>query len=187
MQTRLANFIGNTAEGREEEAILRACVHCGVCNAACPTYQLLGDECDGPRGRIYLMKQILEGETASAKSQLHLDRCLTCRSCETACPSGVRYGRLLDIGRGLVDKQAPRTWLERLHRRALRTILPYPRRFTPLVKLAGWLHPLFPAPLRRKIPACVQRLSGRIAAREYRPADAVHRDHGAQDQGRQDH
>jgi glycolate oxidase iron-sulfur subunit len=94
MQTNLADFIHNTAEGAEADAILRSCVHCGFCTATCPTYQLLGDERDGPRGRIYLIKQVLEGEPVSAHTQQHLDRCLTCRSCETTCPSGVRYGRL---------------------------------------------------------------------------------------------
>ena len=108
MQTQLADFISNTPEGREADAILRSCVHCGFCTATCPTYQLLGDEDDGPRGRIYLIKSVLEGNEATALTQLHLDRCLTCRACETTCPSGVNYHRLLDIGRGEVDKQVPR-------------------------------------------------------------------------------
>src|SRR5258708_35177910 len=108
MQTHLADFIRDTPAGREADAILRKCVHCGFCLATCPTYQLLGDELDGPRGRIYLMKQVLEGATATAKTQLHLDRCLTCRACETTCPSGVHYSRLLDIGRGVVEKQVGR-------------------------------------------------------------------------------
>ncbi|MEO9061447.1 MAG: 4Fe-4S dicluster domain-containing protein, partial [Nitrosospira sp.] len=98
MQTRLAAFIKDSPEGEEAEAIIRTCVHCGFCLATCPTYQLLGDELDSPRGRIYLMKQMLEGEPVTKKTQLHLDRCLTCRACETVCPSGVRYGRLVDIG-----------------------------------------------------------------------------------------
>ena len=99
MQTELADFIRDTPEGREADAILRKCVHCGFCTATCPTYQLLGDELDGPRGRIYLIKQALEGAPVTAKTHLHLDRCLTCRACETTCPSGVQYGRLVDIGR----------------------------------------------------------------------------------------
>ena len=103
METHLADFIKDTPHGREAESILRACVHCGFCTATCPTYQLLGDELDGPRGRIYLMKQMLEGEPVTAKTQLHLDRCLTCRSCETTCPSGVRYGRLVEIGREVLE------------------------------------------------------------------------------------
>ena len=109
MQTALADFIRETHEGREADAILRACVHCGFCTATCPTYLLLGDEQDGPRGRIYLIKEMLEGSEVSAATRLHLDRCLTCRSCETTCPSGVQYGRLVDIGRHVVDQRAPRS------------------------------------------------------------------------------
>ena len=105
METNLADFIRDTPDGVEADAILRACVHCGFCTATCPTYQLLGDELDGPRGRIYLIKQMLEGAPVTASTQLHLDRCLTCRSCETTCPSGVRYGRLVDIGRRVVDER----------------------------------------------------------------------------------
>jgi glycolate oxidase iron-sulfur subunit len=108
MRARLAADIANTKEGVEAESILRACVHCGFCNATCPTYQLTGDERDGPRGRIYQIKSLLEGTAVSAETQLHLDRCLTCRSCETTCPSGVRYGRLLDIAKPLLDAQVPR-------------------------------------------------------------------------------
>src|SRR5690349_10870187 len=113
----------------EAEEILRACVHCGFCTATCPTYQLVGDELDGPRGRIYLMKMVLEGEAPSRKTQVHLDRCLTCRACETTCPSGVRYGRLVDIGRGAVDARVQRPLVERVMRRVLRGIVPYPKRF----------------------------------------------------------
>lgn len=106
MQTNLANFIKHTPEGEEADIILRSCVHCGFCLATCPTYQLLGDELDSPRGRIYLMKQVLEGQSVTQKTQQHLDRCLTCRACETTCPSGVQYSRLLDIGRGVVHKKS---------------------------------------------------------------------------------
>ncbi|MEP7275204.1 MAG: glycolate oxidase subunit GlcF [Betaproteobacteria bacterium] len=120
METALAPFIRDTPDGREADAILRACVHCGFCTATCPTYQLLGDELDGPRGRIYLIKQVLEGAAVTAKTQLHLDRCLTCRSCETTCPSGVRYGRLIDIGRKVVDERVGRTPGETARRYALR-------------------------------------------------------------------
>jgi glycolate oxidase iron-sulfur subunit len=123
METRLAPFIRDTPEGREADAILRSCVHCGFCLATCPTYQLLGDELDGPRGRIYLIKQVLEGEPVTAKTQLHLDRCLTCRSCETTCPSGVRYGRLVDIGRKIVDDRVGRTPIDAARRYALRKSL----------------------------------------------------------------
>ena len=129
MQTNIAAPFKDTAEGREAEAILRACVHCGFCTATCPTYQLLGDELDGPRGRIYLMKMVLEGEAPSRKTQLHLDRCLTCRACETTCPSGVRYGRLVDIGRAAVDARVRRPLAERVMRRVLRAIVPYSNRF----------------------------------------------------------
>ena len=108
MQTQLADFIRDTPEGREAGEILRKCVHCGFCTATCPTYQLLGDELDGPRGRIYLIKQVLEGAEPTEKTRLHLDRCLTCRSCESTCPSGVHYSRLLDIGRHVVDARVPR-------------------------------------------------------------------------------
>ena len=120
MQTQLADWIRDTPEGKDADAILRKCVHCGFCTATCPTYQLLGDELDGPRGRIYLMKQMLEGGAITAKTQLHLDRCLTCRNCETTCPSGVQYGRLVDIGRKLVDDRVQRPLGERLVRAALK-------------------------------------------------------------------
>jgi len=149
MQTNLAEFIRDTPEGREAEAILRKCVHCGFCTATCPTYQLLGDELDSPRGRIYLVKQVLEGVAPSARTQLHLDRCLTCRSCETTCPSGVRYGRLADIGRGLVEARVPRSLWQRLRRRALAFALPRTRLFSLLLGLGRPLRFLLP----RLVPA----------------------------------
>ncbi len=152
MQTQLAEFIRNTPAGDTAESILRKCVHCGFCTATCPTYQLLGDELDGPRGRIYLIKQMLEGGEVSARTQLHLDRCLTCRSCETTCPSGVEYGRLLDIGRDVVRRHVPRPVTTRIFRRALRFVLPYPSRFGILLKIGRGLRPLLPASLRTKIP-----------------------------------
>src|SRR5829696_179423 len=120
MQTDLSPEFKNTPEGREAEAILRKCVHCGFCTATCPTYQVLGDELDSPRGRIYLIKQALEGAEITEKTQLHLDRCLTCRSCETTCPSGVHYSRLLDIGRDVVSKRVKRSPGDALQRLALR-------------------------------------------------------------------
>jgi glycolate oxidase iron-sulfur subunit len=141
----------NSAQKQEAETILRACVHCGFCNATCPTYQLLGDECDGPRGRIYLIKQMLEGTTATRKTQEHLDRCLTCRACETTCPSGVAYGRLLDMGREVVEKQVGRTFQESVKRWLLRTLLPYPKRFALLFSLAQFLAPILPVTTRRKL------------------------------------
>ena len=152
MQTNLADFIKHTADGREADSILRNCVHCGFCTATCPTYQLLGDELDGPRGRIYLIKESLEGQVVTKKTRLHLDRCLSCRSCETTCPSGVRYGRLLDIGRRVVEERAPRPLYERATRKALRWLLPYPRRFAALLGLGQALRPLLPATLRRRVP-----------------------------------
>lgn len=142
----------NSDEINEAEKILRSCVHCGFCNATCPTYLELGDERDGPRGRIYLLKQLLESGEASSKTQDHLDRCLTCRNCETTCPSGVQYGRLIDIGRGVAEEIITRPLHQRLIRRSLRAILPYPRRFNPLLRIAQWLRPLFPKSLKNKIP-----------------------------------
>jgi glycolate dehydrogenase iron-sulfur subunit len=142
-----------TPAGREADGILRTCVHCGFCTATCPTYQLLGDELDGPRGRIYLIKEMLESGHASRATQLHLDRCLTCRACETACPSGVRYGRLLEVGRHHLERVVPRSLRERLLRRALLGTLPHRRRFAALLGLARTLRPLVPARLRRRIPA----------------------------------
>jgi glycolate oxidase iron-sulfur subunit len=124
MQTELADFIRDTPQGREADAILRKCVHCGFCSATCPTYQLLGDELDGPRGRIYLVKQVLEGAEPTEKTRLHLDRCLTCRACETTCPSGVQYGRLADIGRAIVEEKVARGWWDALKRSVLATVLP---------------------------------------------------------------
>jgi len=124
MQTELADFIRDTPEGREAEAILRKCVHCGFCTATCPTYQVLGDDLDSPRGRIYLMKRALEGAAVTEKTRLHLDRCLTCRACETTCPSGVRYGRLVDIGRGVVEAKTRRGPFERAQRALLAWGLP---------------------------------------------------------------
>jgi glycolate oxidase iron-sulfur subunit len=152
MQTNLADFIKNTADGREADSILRKCVHCGFCTATCPTYQLLGDELDGPRGRIYLIKESLEGQAVTEKTRRHLDRCLSCRSCETTCPSGVRYGRLLDIGRAVVEERAPRPVHERALRGVLRWLLPHPGRFAPLLRIGQSLRPLLPAALRRHIP-----------------------------------
>jgi glycolate oxidase iron-sulfur subunit len=155
MQTKLLPSYLDTPHGREADAILRSCVHCGFCTATCPTYQLLGDELDSPRGRIYLIKQVLEGEPVSARTQLHLDRCLTCRSCETTCPSGVRYGRLLDIGRGVVERQVGRSAFASAVRWGLRQVLPYPQRFALLLGLGQLLRPLLPEKLRRKLPARV--------------------------------
>lgn len=152
MDTRLAEFIRETDAGKEAEAILRKCVHCGFCTATCPTYQLLGDELDGPRGRIYLIKQLLEGKPVTEKTRLHLDRCLTCRACETTCPSGVKYSHLLDIGRQIVEQKLPRKGIDALARRVLREVLPRPALFAPAVKLGQLLRPLLPSMLADKLP-----------------------------------
>ena len=160
MQTRLPESLLATAAGQEADAILRSCVHCGFCTATCPTYQLLGDELDSPRGRIYLIKQMLEGNEPGSHTRLHLDRCLTCRACETTCPSGVNYHRLLDIGREALDRRLPRPASQRLLQRALRLVLPYPRRFAPLIGLGRGVSRLLPAGLRHKLPP-VQSLPAR--------------------------
>ncbi|MEO6023778.1 MAG: 4Fe-4S dicluster domain-containing protein, partial [Burkholderiales bacterium] len=152
MQTNLIDEFKKTPEGQEAEAILRTCVHCGFCLATCPTYQLLGDELDSPRGRIYLMKQLLEGQDVTEKTQLHLDRCLTCRSCETTCPSGVKYGNLVDIGRGLLESRVPRGVSATLKRKALQYLLPRPAIFKPALKLGQLARPLLPNVLKAKIP-----------------------------------
>jgi glycolate oxidase iron-sulfur subunit len=152
MQTALADYIKDTPEGGEADRILRSCVHCGFCTATCPTYQLLGDELDGPRGRIYLIKQVLEGTWPTRATQIHLDRCLTCRSCETTCPSGVRYGRLADIGRAAVEQHVGRPLTERMIRKLLRLVVPFPRRFGALVRLGRVLRPLLPSPLKESVP-----------------------------------
>lgn len=157
MKTNLAEFIKNTPEGREADSILRACVHCGFCTATCPTYQLLGDELDGPRGRIYLIKEVLEGNAYTAKTQLHLDRCLTCRACETTCPSGVQYGRLADIGRNLVEKRIGRPFIESLKRAVLRAVIPNPALFGPLFRAGQFLRPLLPGAFKRKVPKAFAR------------------------------
>ncbi len=151
MQTNLADFIKDTPEGIEADAILRSCVHCGFCTATCPTYQILGDELDGPRGRIYLIKQVLEGVEPTIKTQQHLDRCLTCRNCESTCPSGVEYGRLVDIGRAVVEKKVGRTFGQSLQRRALRKGLLSKKSFAAAIALGRAARPLLPAALKAKI------------------------------------
>ena len=152
MQTHLLNEFLQTPQGQTADSILRSCVHCGFCTATCPTYQLLGDELDGPRGRIYLIKQLLEGQTATKKTRQHLDRCLSCRSCETTCPSGVRYVQLLDIGREQLERMVPRGPVESIQRYMLRKVIAFPKRFLLLLKLAQSFKPLLPAPLKKKIP-----------------------------------
>jgi glycolate oxidase iron-sulfur subunit len=152
VQTSLAPFIKDTPEGREADAILRKCTHCGMCTATCPTYQLLNDELDGPRGRIYLIKQVLEGATPTARTQLHLDRCLTCRACETTCPTGVRYGRLVDIGRHLVEERVSRGPVSSAWRGALDAVISNASLFGPMLKIGQLARPLLPPALKRKVP-----------------------------------
>jgi glycolate oxidase iron-sulfur subunit len=143
-------------------------VHCGFCTATCPTYQLLGDELDGPRGRIYLIKGMLEGAEVTARTQLHLDRCLTCRACETTCPSGVQYGRLVDIGRKLAEERVPRPWVQRLLRRLLSAVLPRPWLFGSLLALGRRTRPVLPFSLQGKIPETVPEAGAWPVARHKR-------------------
>ena len=157
MQTSLADFIRDTEEGREAEAILRKCVHCGFCTATCPTYQLLGDDLDGPRGRIYLIKRALEGGEVTGKTRLHLDRCLTCRSCESTCPSGVRYGRLVDIGRAVVEARTERPLSDRLMRSLISTVLPRTALFSLFLGFGRALRPLLPGTLKSKVPSAIPK------------------------------
>jgi glycolate oxidase iron-sulfur subunit len=165
MQTNLADFIKGTADGDEAEAILRACVHCGFCTATCPTYQILGDELDGPRGRIYLIKQVLEGAPVTKKTQTHLDRCLSCRSCESTCPSGVKYGRLADIGRKVVEQRVRRPLGERITRTLLKEALPRKWIFTPLYKAGKLFRPLLSPAMQDKLPKTAG--AGRWPRREH--------------------
>ena len=151
MQTHLASWAKDTDLGNEADAILRRCVHCGFCTATCPTYQVLGDELDSPRGRIYLIKQVLEGAEPTQSTQQHLDRCLTCRNCETTCPSGVQYGHLIDIGRKIVDERVPRSWAERTKRKLLRQAMLSPL-FGPAMRLGQAVRGALPQALRRKVP-----------------------------------
>jgi len=152
VQTLLADFIRDTPEGREADAILRKCVHCGFCTATCPTYQVIGDDLDSPRGRIYLMKRALEGAPVTDRTRLHLDRCLTCRACETTCPSGVRYGRLVDIGRAIVEARTGRPWSERLQRAICSLVLPRAGLFAGLLVLGRMFRALLPPALKEKVP-----------------------------------
>ncbi|HEY9278845.1 MAG TPA: glycolate oxidase subunit GlcF [Eoetvoesiella sp.] len=152
MQTNLAAWARDSDLGLEADEILRRCVHCGFCLATCPTYQVLGDELDSPRGRIYLIKQVLEGAQPTSTTQEHLDRCLTCRNCETTCPSGVQYGALVDIGRHLVDQKVERPVGQRVQRAALRSLL-NSRLFGPALKVGRWVRPWLPEVLKNKVPA----------------------------------
>ena len=168
MQTLLSEQARLLPRAAEAESILRSCVHCGFCNATCPTYQLLGDELDGPRGRIYLIKQVLEGHAPTAKTQLHLDRCLSCRNCETTCPSGVDYHNLLDIGRAVVDAAVPRPAGQRLLRQSLRAVVPNPGLFKRLINTGERLRAVLPEALQAKLPRNVRPAGERTTARHPR-------------------
>ena len=167
MKVQLSKDLQGTPDGAVAADIVRSCVHCGFCTATCPTYQLLGDDLDSPRGRIYLIKEVLEGVQPTERTQLHLDRCLTCLACETACPSGVQYGRLIDIGRRLVEEKVDRSWGSRLKRAALKRGLTG-RLFGPALSFGRWVRPLLPHTLRRRVPVQrgdAPRAGGRAHAR----------------------
>ncbi len=152
METRIADRFKSFVAVQDMENVLRSCVHCGFCLATCPTYQILGDERDSPRGRIYLIKALIEGKSDGEETRFHLDRCLTCRSCETTCPSGVQYGRLLGEARQLLEDQVPRPWFQRLVRFGLKQGLSYPARFSLMMTLAQWIRPLLPKNLQQRVP-----------------------------------
>jgi glycolate oxidase iron-sulfur subunit len=152
MYTQVQGEFADTERGREARELIKSCVHCGFCLEACPTYRVLGDERDGPRGRIYLIKQMVEGGPAGAATQLHLDRCLTCRACEPACPSGMQYGRLLDIGREILEQRGVRPAPERMARRLLIGAVSDSRVFGPLLRLGRWLRPVLPRRWGQEIP-----------------------------------
>jgi glycolate oxidase iron-sulfur subunit len=168
VETRLADWIQNTPDGATADRILRACVHCGFCLATCPTYQVLGDELDSPRGRIYQIKQVLEGAEPTRETQLHLDRCLTCSSCETTCPSGVEYRHLLDIGRAAVHERVERPWRERAARWILREGLTRRWLFGTALGLARAASWALPAGFQAKVG--VARPVGRIPAADHHRA-----------------
>ncbi|MCD5985896.1 glycolate oxidase subunit GlcF [Pseudomonas sp. CDFA 610] len=168
MQTTLSEQARQLPRAEEAERILRSCVHCGFCNASCPTYQLLGDELDGPRGRIYLIKQVLEGNEVTEKTQLHLDRCLSCRNCETTCPSGVDYHNLLDIGRAVVDAAVPRPLGQRLLRGGLRNVVPNASLFKTLTRMGTAFRPLLPDTLKDKLPSAIHSAGVRPVTRHAR-------------------
>ena len=167
MQTKLAPEFKGTPDGLAAEAILRKCVHCGFCTATCPTYQLLGDELDGPRGRIYLMKQVLEGAPVTRRTQQHLDRCLTCRNCESTCPSGVQYGNLVEIGRRIVDERVPRPAGEKAVRWLLKEGLTSAL-FAPAMKIGQALRPLLPESLKNKVPGKAPARAHQWPTREHK-------------------
>ena len=151
MQINIAPAYENDRDIATVKSIINKCVHCGFCTATCPTYQVLGDELDGPRGRIYLMKEMVEGAPVTDKTQAHLDRCLTCRNCESTCPSGVRYGRLVDIGRRYIDEQVQRPAFQKLQHWLIRETLSRRKVFGFLFGVARFVRPVLPPSLRKKI------------------------------------
>ena len=152
MQTKIKTDFLQTENGQLADKILRSCVHCGFCTATCPTYQILGDELDGPRGRIYQIKEMLEGATVTKETLNHLDRCLTCRACESTCPSGVEYGHLLEIGRNEIEKHVKRSLFQRVLRKSLLLTLPFPKRFNTLIHLGQLFRPILPAVIKHQVP-----------------------------------
>jgi glycolate oxidase iron-sulfur subunit len=168
MQTKIHPDLIGLAQVQEADDILRSCVHCGFCTATCPTYQLLGDELDGPRGRIYLVKELLETNVIESPAATHLDRCLTCRACETTCPSGVRYGRLLDIARGLMATRVRRPLITSLTSFLLRLVVPHPWLFGWLLQLGRWFSPVLPAKLANKIPNAQQAIPVTVSKHDRR-------------------
>ena len=152
MQTKIKSDFLQTEKGQLADKILRSCVHCGFCTATCPTYQILGDELDGPRGRIYQIKEMLEGAAVTKETLKHLDRCLTCRACETTCPSGVEYGHLLEIGRNEIEKRVKRSLFQRVLRKSLLLTLPFPKRFNALIQLGQLFRPILPAAIKHQVP-----------------------------------
>ena len=168
MYARPSGALENTPRGREAQELLRSCVHCGFCLPACPTYRVEGNELDSPRGRIYLVKQLIEDGPAGASTRTHLDRCLTCRACETACPSGVQYGRIIDLGRELAEELIPRPATDRIARFAMTEVLGRRPVFEALLRIGGWLRPVLPAALRSRLPAASQATAARGPARHAR-------------------
>lgn len=156
MRTRIKQDFLQSNKGQLADKILRSCVHCGFCNATCPTYQILGDELDSPRGRIYLIKQMLEGFAVTKDTLTHLDRCLTCRACETTCPSGVKYGHLLEIGRSEIERRVKRPLFQIIIRKLLLFILPYRNRFAFLLNIGQLFRPILPTILKKQIPVKIK-------------------------------
>lgn len=171
MQTVLLETVRNTLTGPDAERALRACVHCGFCNAVCPTYHVLAEEADGPRGRIYLIKSVLEGTGDAEAARLHLDRCLTCRACESLCPSGVPYAALLEVGREACGQAAPRPLWQTLLRSGLRWLFPYRARVSLVLGAARLLLPLLPRTLAQ--PLRPEPFSGRSPTRPRRGPRAL--------------